>query len=132
MDLSTWAKLAVTWIILECYFVVDLISDSVRIFQTLGLELLFFTLHFFEFFSKRMNNTNKYNNIIGCISSFQNGKNVFFFYFWAFFFSKRKFLRQWHFCFLVAIQSIQFLWQYVFVRFEKSFFLLTTGMPMTT
>ena len=85
--------------------------------SNIRIRITLFYIASFWIFSKRMNNPNKYNNIIGCISSLQNGKKMCFFYFWAFFFSKRKFLGQWHFCFLVVIQWIQFLWQYVFVRF---------------
>ena len=55
LDLSTIAKLAVKWIILKCYYLVNVILDSILIILVfivnfLHLKLFFFTLHIFNFF----------------------------------------------------------------------------------
>ena len=73
LDLSTSAKLAVKWIILKWYYVVDLILDSIWIilFQS--------ELHctFSIFFYPEINKPNIHNTIID-ISSSQNGLNDLF------------------------------------------------------
>ena len=79
LDLSTSAKLVIIWIILESYYVIDLILDSSLIILA---------------FYQRMNKPNIHNNIIGCISSFQNGFSDLSS---TGFFSKYTFLRLQHF-----------------------------------
>ena len=133
LDPSTSAKLAVIWIILKCYYVVDLILDSVWIILVFYCKfcafniVLFYTLHFF---SPKINKPNIHNNID--ISSFQNGlndlfsstgfyltskviegshngKNMFFFNFWAFLFKIHIFQVVAFSSCLVVIQSTQFI-----------------------
>ena len=70
------------WLILNCFFVVDLISDSIWIILVFSCKfcvfrIILFTLHIFNFFYPRINKPNIHNNIIG-ISSFQNWLNNLF------------------------------------------------------
>ena len=89
LDQSTSAKLAVQWIIINCYYVVDLIQFELLFFIVNFLRLklsflnilhfLLFTyfLHIFDFFYLKINKPNIHNNIIDT-SSFQNGLNILF------------------------------------------------------
>ena len=74
LDLSTIAKLVVIWIMLECYYVVDLILDAVWIILAFYCRLFYLTLHVFKNFYQRMNKPKH----IGSISSFQNRYNARF------------------------------------------------------
>ena len=55
LDLSISAKLAVIWIILECYYVVDLILDSMSVIlvfycKFLAFIIIIFYIAYFNFF----------------------------------------------------------------------------------
>ena len=57
LDLSTSAKLVIIWIILESYYVIDLILDSSLIIlafycKFVYLEFFLFTPHVFKFLSE--------------------------------------------------------------------------------
>ena len=123
LDLRASAKLAVTWIILEYYYVVDLILDSIWI-------VLFFIVK---------NKPNIHDNIIG-ISNFQNGINnlfsstvlyfkskviegscqgkIMFIWFWGTF-SQSEHVWGCDIFFSVSHYQINsiFQWQYIFIRF---------------
>ena len=145
MDLSTSAKLAVKWIILKCYYVVNLILDSIWIILVFyckfsALKLFFFTLHIFNFFYLKINKSNRHNNTID-ISSFQNGLDNLFsttgFYFkskilegshkgkicfsiFGHFFSKCTLLKLWLFFFFLPSgypMNVILQGQYIFIRF---------------
>ena len=135
LGLGTSAKLTVIWIILQCYYIVDLILDSISIFLTFYCKfcafriILFYIAYIFNFFYLRINNPNIHNNIIG-ISSFQTGYNERFssasfyfkskmkeashkgknmlFNFWALFLKMYIFEVVAFFSCLVVIQSTQF------------------------
>ena len=70
LGLSTSAEFTVIWMILKCYYVVDLILDSISI-------ILVFYCIFLIFFYLRINKPNINNTIIG-ISSFETGINDLF------------------------------------------------------
>ena len=138
LDLSTSVKFSIIWITLECYYVVNLILDSISIILVFYRKLLFFTLLIFRTFYQRMNKPNIHNDI-GSISSFQNelndlfsstgfylkskviegrhkGENNMLFNYWALYF-KMYILRSWNFFSPSGypINSI-FQRQYVFIR----------------
>ena len=82
LAISTNAKLAVIWILLKWYYVVDLISDSIWIILFCYCKFCTFKtfLHcviFIFFFIPNVNKRNILNNIID-ISSFQNELNDVF------------------------------------------------------
>ena len=72
--LSTSAKLAVKWIILKWYYVVDLILDSIWIILVFYCKFCAFKIILFY---REMNKPNIHNSIID-ISSFQNRLNNLF------------------------------------------------------
>ena len=80
VDLSKTAKLVVIWILLKCYYVVNLILNSVWILLVfivnfVHLGLFFFALHIFEIFVAENRQTKHIHNNIIDISSFQSGLN---------------------------------------------------------
>ena len=80
--LSTSAKLAVKWMILKWYFIIDLILDSVWIILVFYCKFCAFKITvswiaYFYFFYPQISKPNIHNNIIN-ISSFQNGLNELF------------------------------------------------------
>ena len=78
LGLSTNEKLAVIWIILNRYYIVDLILDSISIVLVFYCKfwafriILFYNAYFYFFSYLSINKPNIRNNIIG-ISSFQTG-----------------------------------------------------------
>ena len=74
LDISTIPKLVVRWIMLECYYVVDLILDSVWIILAFYCRLFYLTLHVFKNFYQRMNKPNVRNNIGSILGAFQVSK----------------------------------------------------------
>ena len=72
LDLSTSAKLAVKWIILQSYYVVDLILDSIWITLVFYCKFLIFNFFYSVIYKPNIN-----NNIID-ISSFQNDLTTVF------------------------------------------------------
>ena len=69
-------------LLLECYYVADLILDSIQIILAFNVNFVhlgfFFTLHILKCFCHRMNKPIIHINIIGSISSFQNGPDNLF------------------------------------------------------
>ena len=80
LDLHTKEKLAVVWIIPKCYYLVDLILNSIWIVLVFYYKFYAFRTIIFDiaiFLTSWINKLNIHNTIIG-ISSFQNGLNNLF------------------------------------------------------
>ena len=136
VDLSTSANVAVNWIILKCFCVVNVILNSIWIMLVFYCKFSVFKIVLFYL---KINKPNMHNNIID-ISSFQNGLNVLFSS--TGFYLKSKVLEGSHkgknmfFCFWTLLHKIYifvvviffflhscypinsiFQWQYMFIRF---------------
>ena len=80
LEISTSAKLTVISIILKCYYVLDLIFESISLVfycKFCAFRIILFTLHVLNIFYQGMNKPNIHNNIIAGISSFKVGLTTF-------------------------------------------------------